>query len=158
MNNPILYIDISGLKVYIVGAELFAQAGFRINGADAIIWDDNGNIGELTSLSLGGGWLAAGGSGFYAEIDTENISDVQGFSFELGGGASILGYGGAVDYTVSLGDIHYSAYVSSLGFSVGLPIDGHAKITYSKVNEHSLKVVVIKVAITLLNISVFGDK
>ena len=139
-NNPVYYVDWDGKKVYIVGNQITAQAGFRLSTGKGIIVDENYNIALINEISFGGALdVGIGIGGYLATIDTDSIYDVQGGSFELGGSVSPikigpLSLGAGYDMTISLGGNKCKEKIYSINAGLGfMPAEGHAQLSYTAV-------------------------
>lgn len=109
------------------------------------MWDSGGRIGLLQSVSVGAGHLGAGLSGFYVRFNTDNINNLNGASFELGGGVSTptgIAVGLGYDFSVSLTGPSFTGHIFSAGASISpIPLfEAHAQFTTSTVTSDGLKI------------------
>jgi len=128
-NNPVLYFDPSGLKVYLLSASAAASLGLSVGvGAYAVI-DDRGNIGVLGSISGGGGEASASAGFMVGEIDSaDTIYDLEGTTVTMNVtiGEAVVGMA-----SITFGDEEYST-MAGVGIGVGAPFDVSAQYTTSK--------------------------
>ena len=182
MNNPIYFIDPSGLNAQAAREQMVGGGGFspvanvpmvviigseftislliaKANFATGTIFDSQGNMGSMNSMSAGltvntGVSIGA----FTAFIAAPNINNVQGGSIEVGASVSVhsmtlpgpkrialdLGYERGFEITVSLGGgEQFRGYImtQAVGVSAGtlslpsISFTPHVQATYTNVRE-----------------------
>lgn len=115
-------------KNYTAGLSIskFISAMVCVGESSEIVWDDEGNIGQLTTAYLGGGTPSFSGAGSFTITNAKSIDCLAGIGADLGGSVD-LGVGIGVDAVIGDGyvGIQYSA-------SAGMPfVELHVKPSVS---------------------------
>jgi len=131
MNNPIMYIDPSGMVTFGVGGDAAAAFLLRVGISGQIVMDDNGNIGVLISGSAGGGTPTAGGSLSATITNADTIKGLKGLGFNAGGSACLFPAtpGVGVQYTGNGSDVH--GVNISVDWDAKPWAEGHAEASWS---------------------------
>ena len=91
MGNPVRYSDNYGLYVYMVGADVAAEAGIAIDANAGLVFDDHGNVGVFAFGNAGAGFLGVGISGFKGVYDLDNINQIKdtALTINVSGGSGV---------------------------------------------------------------------
>jgi hypothetical protein len=139
LNNPIDGEDPEGLLGFTVSLGLSGSAGAFLGGTGSPITINvglsttSGLTGSITQSVGLGVYLGAGGSasGVLTFTNANNVSDLNGMGWELGGsaregpsvGAGLVGSGCTSPIST------YGGFYLSLGGGGGVPLEGHAFVT-----------------------------
>ena len=144
--DPISNNDPSGLITVGIGLQAGGGIGLGLTGSVGVYvgktgWNPfRGWSSGLLGSGCGGIAAGAGGSGaiFLQATNAENVNNLKGPGFEVGGSGGELIVGG-IDYVGGLGNedgsnfpintMTYSGISLNLGLGGGTPIEGHANLT-----------------------------
>jgi RHS repeat-associated protein len=148
-NNPMALIDPLGLITFGIGITADGNAGIASGGASAGIflgWNEcwgkqaEFSFDVLLTGGLGLGALLDGFAGVFVQAtDADSVSVLEDFGGDIGvsvqtpgtgpglGGNFIFG----VDPNNPVGPPSYTGAEIEVGWAVGLPVGGHARVTYT---------------------------
>jgi len=114
--------------VYILGASVAGQLGFRVAADRFLAFDTSGNFGIFETASYGGGSIGISLSLFIGVVFAPSIDILEGISVEAGVGVSIKGFSYGATWSVTANDnqIYHGVFLS-IGFGVGSPFEVYAQ-------------------------------
>jgi len=131
-------------KTFVLGGSATAQLAWRFGISVGIGWDGQGNFGTVKSVSIGAGAIGLDAGAFAAMYNTESLSNISGYSFDIGIGGDIptpLGSLG-LNYTKSLSldgnNISGHMISGSVGVTI-LPVSSNVSITLTTVTDYGVK-------------------
>ena len=135
-NNPINSVDPTGLWVLVISGVGQAQCGVGVEAGAGIAIDGNGNFAAVLSAGVGAGSPSAGGGVQIAFYTYDNASQLEGFSFELGGSGTVgLGVGATFGVDVIMNGDGIVGESITIGAGAGLPGEGHGYVSYTFVQD-----------------------
>ena len=118
--------DEKDYHVYGLGINGEAFAGAGIEMSVQLVFDDKGNIGILLAPKmLGKTGFGAGINASLSWYDAEDIHDLEGASYEIGGSVAGIGYD-------KIYADNYQGHSVSIGTPDLIPVEGHGNYSYSK--------------------------
>ena len=91
INNPVGYVDPTGLWTIALGIEASAVLGIKLGLNVQIVLDGYGNLGVITTGIIGAGTPNATVSGLIMITNADTIYDLSGVSFSTGGSLLVGG-------------------------------------------------------------------
>jgi len=103
MNNPVLFDDPTGTRVYAIGFQLDTYVIFGASFSIQLVWDSNGDVGILVFASAGAGWSVALTASFKVVGKYNTIFQLKGISRAISGciNVSFVTVGGTYSYDSS---------------------------------------------------------